>query len=228
MVTPQILTGIMPHLKADRRDAFLPHLQAAMEEFEINTPLRQAAFLAQLAHESGELRFMEEIWGPTAAQKRYEPPSGLARRLGNTAPGDGFRYKGRGPIQVTGRDNYRRYGGLLGLDLEDEPAQAATPEVGFRIAGLYWHKNGLNELADKEWFVTITKRINGGTNGLEERRRYYDRARTTLGVRRTRGPSSASRDPGDDLGPPSLSRGYESISTDADGGAEAATAERDG
>ena len=217
MITAQTLTDIMPNLKPDRRDVFLPWLHASMEEFEINTPLRQAAFLAQLAHESGEFRYMEELWGPTAAQKRYEPPSSLARRLGNTEPGDGFRYKGRGPIQVTGRDNYRRYGGLLGLDLEAEPEQAATPEVGFRIAGLYWQKNGLNELADKEWFKTITKRINGGTNGLEDRRRYYERARTVLGIRRTRGSGTRSSAPvplpdaDEDLGAPALPRGYDAI-----------------
>ncbi|MEP0546747.1 MAG: glycoside hydrolase family 19 protein [Rhodothermales bacterium] len=216
MITEQTLTGIMPNLKSERRVAFMPHLHAAMEEFEINTPLRQAAFLAQLAHESGEFRYMEEIWGPTAAQKRYEPPSSLARRLGNTEPGDGFRYKGRGPIQVTGRDNYRRYGGLLGLDLEAEPEQAATPEVGFRIAGLYWHKNGLNELADVEHFKTITKRINGGYNGLEDRRRYYERARTALGIRRTRGAGTRGSAPvplpdDGDLGAPALPRGYDAI-----------------
>jgi putative chitinase len=70
-----------------------------MREFEVTTPLRQAAFLAQLAHESGQFRFMEEIWGPTPAQRRYEG----RRDLGNIQPGDGFRYKGRGPIQITGR-----------------------------------------------------------------------------------------------------------------------------
>ena len=211
MVTSQVLTDVMPHLKAERRDLFFPHLRAAMEEFAIGSPLRQAAFLAQLAHESGEFRYMEEIWGPTASQKRYEPPGRLARQLGNTEPGDGFRYKGRGPIQVTGRDNYRRYGPLLGLDLEAEPEQAATPEVGFRVAGLYWQRNSLNELADKEWFETITKRINGGTNGLEDRRRYYARAKAALGVGQTRGPASAPADPGDDAGLPSFGRGHEAI-----------------
>ena len=118
MLTSSALSATMPHLNAGRRDAFFPHLDAAMREFGIDTPPRQAAFLAQLAHESGELRYMEEIWGPTAAQRRYEPPGSLAARLGNTQPGDGLRYKGRGPIQVTGRANYRRYGGLLGLEVD--------------------------------------------------------------------------------------------------------------
>src|SRR4030095_4349985 len=124
------------------------------EEFGINTPLREAAFLAQIAHESGQLRFMEEIWGPTEAQRSYEPQSDLARRLGNTEVGDGKRFKGRGPIQITGRANYATFGDLLGLDIINDPVMAAALEVGFRIAGLYWQKNGLNELADQEMFKT--------------------------------------------------------------------------
>lgn len=183
MVTDDQLRQIMPNLKAERRALFLPFLQRAMTEFDITTPLRAAAFLAQLSHESGEFRWMEEIWGPTQAQRRYEPPNKLAGRLGNTQPGDGHRFKGRGPIQLTGRDNYGRYGTELGVDLVASPQLAAQPEVAFRVAGLYWRKNGLNELADKQWFKTITKRINGGFNGLEDRVRYYSRAKLALGVR---------------------------------------------
>jgi predicted chitinase len=88
-----------------------------MTEFAIDAPPRAAAFLAQLAHESGQLRFMEEIWGPTGQQLRYEPASSLATSLGNTQAGDGKRFKGRGPIQITGRANYQRFGTLLGADL---------------------------------------------------------------------------------------------------------------
>jgi putative chitinase len=174
------LARIMPNLPSAKRAEYLPHLQSAMDEFEINTPLRVAAFLAQVAHESAEFRFMEEIWGPTAAQRRYEPVTSLSKSLGNTQPGDGKRFKGRGPIQVTGRSNYARYGGKLNLDLIADPLQAATPQVGFRIAGLYWRTNGLNEFADKQFFKTITKRINGGFNGLEDRTRYYIRAKQVL------------------------------------------------
>lgn len=172
MVTDDELRQIMPNLKADRRALMLPFIQAAMQEFEITSYLREAAFLAQLAHESAELRFMEEIASGAAYEGR--------RDLGNTQPGDGKRYKGRGPIQLTGRANYQKYGALLGLDLVGNPTQAATPEVGFRIAGLFWKSNGLNQLADEQNFKAITKRINGGFNGLADRQMYYDRAKRVL------------------------------------------------
>jgi putative chitinase len=185
MLTTEQLQAIMPQMPAARRAALFPFLTAAVSEFGIDPPARTAAFLAQLAHESAQFKFMEEIWGPTAAQRRYEPPSKLASDLGNTETGDGRRFKGRGPIQITGRANYRRFGNLLGLDLVAAPDQAALPEVAFRIAGLYWSKKGLNELADRvtaEAFRDITKRINGGFNGLAERERFYETAKTVLGV----------------------------------------------
>jgi predicted chitinase len=182
MITEDQLRRIMPGANSARLTQFFPHLQAAMDEFEINTPLRAAAFLAQLAHESGQLRFMEEIWGPTSAQRRYEPVTSLSRTLGNTQPGDGFRFKGRGPIQLTGRANYQRFGGLLGLDLVGNPPMAATPEVAFRIAGLFWQNKGLNQLADQQNFREITRRINGGFNGLQDRLNFYARAKSVLGV----------------------------------------------
>lgn len=134
MFTVAQLRTIMPALPAAKAATLFPFLEAAVAEFDIASPARSAAFLAQLAHESGQFRFMEEIWGPTEAQTRYEPPATLAARLGNTELGDGKRFKGRGPIQITGRDNYRRYGDLLGLDLIAEPARAARPDVAFRIA----------------------------------------------------------------------------------------------
>jgi putative chitinase len=193
MINENDLKTIMPNLGSAKRTLYLPFLQQAMEEFEINTALREAAFLAQIAHESGEFRWMEEIWGPTVAQRRYEPVTSKSRDLGNTQPGDGKRFKGRGPIQLTGRANYKRYGDILGVDLIADPTRAATPEVSFRTAGLYWKKNGLNELADKQWFKTITKRINGGFNGLEDRTRYYVRAKGVL-LGGTRGGASADDD----------------------------------
>jgi putative chitinase len=210
MVTDNQLAEIMPNLSSAKRALYLPFLQQAMEEFEIDQPLRIAAFLAQVAHESAEFRFMEEIWGPTTAQRRYEPITKKSHDLGNTEPGDGERFKGRGPIQITGRANYQKYGDQLEIDLLSDPTRAALPEIGFRTAGLYWKKNGLNELSDKEWFKTTTKRINGGLNGLEDRTKYYVLAKRVLGIA-TRGPEVdyAMDDPGDDSKLTLFSRGSE-------------------
>ncbi len=174
------LRQIMPRLSAAKVAQLLPYLNSAMVEYGIDSAARASAFLAQLAHESGEFRWMEEIWGPTGAQKRYEPVTELAKRLGNTQAGDGKRFKGRGPIQLTGRANYQRFGQLLGIDLVSEPEQAAEPDVAFRIAALYWASRGLNELADRQDFREITRRINGGFNGLEDRVKYFDRAHKAL------------------------------------------------
>lgn len=180
LLSDTALARIMPNASGARRAACLAPINTALQRYGMRTLARAAAFLAQVAHESGELQFMQELWGPTPAQKRYEPPGDLTRRLGNTQPGDGRRYRGRGPIQITGRDNYRRYGKLLGLDLEAGPEQAADPEVGFLVAGEYWTRNGLNALADAGDFDAITRRINGGMNGAPERRRLHERALQVL------------------------------------------------
>ena len=172
MVTDDELRQIMPNCPASKRADYLPFIQQAMTEFEITSYLRETAFLAQLAHESAELRYMEEIASGAAYEGRKD--------LGNTQPGDGKRFKGRGPIQLTGRANYTKYGGLLGLDLVNDPTIAATKEVGFRIAGQFWKLNGLNELADVQQFKLITKRINGGYNGLDDRIKYYQRAKKVM------------------------------------------------
>lgn len=210
MITEQQLKQIMPNLASAKVQLYLPHLNRAMQAYGVNTMLRTAAFVAQLAHESAEFRFMEELWGPIPAQVRYEPVSDLARRLGNTEPGDGKRFKGRGPIQITGRFNYRTYGGLLDLDLVAHPELAAQPDVAFSTAGLFWKSNGLNELADAAQFVTITKRINGGTNGLPDRERYYARAKAVLDGAFVSGPVGAARAPARMPGAP-LTRGHEAI-----------------
>src|SRR5688572_32109029 len=190
-MTTEQLRAIMPRLSDKRNTELLPFLSAAMAEFGIDAPPRAAAFLAQLAHESGELRFMEEIWGPTDAQRRYEPVTKLSQNLGNTDAGDGKRFKGRGPIQLTGRANYQRFGDLLSVDLLADPPRAASPDVAFRVAGLFWSKKGLNQLADvatADAFKEITKRINGGTNGLADRQAFYAVARKVLGVAEARLP----------------------------------------
>lgn len=217
MLTREQLKEIMPALPAAKSETLFPFLTAAITEFAVEAPARMAAFLAQLAHESAQFRFMEEIWGPTPAQRRYEPPGKLAAELGNTEPGDGERFKGRGPIQITGRANYRRFGDLLRLDLLSDPAHAALPDVAFRIAGLFWAKKGLNELADEatdDAFREITRRINGGFNGLADRQQFYGVARRVLGVAEplvTRGgPTARNRRAPE----PMFERGWQAIRLD--------------
>lgn len=173
-VTAAQLREIMPRLAADKAAEYLPHLNRAMREAGISTATRRAAFLAQLALESGELRWWQEF----ATGEAYE---GRAN-LGNTQPGDGPRYKGRGPIQLTGRANYRAAGKALGMDLEAYPHRVLEPEVGFRVAGWYWRSRKLNTYADSGDFRELTRRINGGYNGLPEREAYHRTARAVLGL----------------------------------------------
>lgn len=171
-LTQQQLQAIMPHLPEAHAAYYLPLLNTAMNEADITTPRRRAAFLAQLAHESGELRYWEELSDGSAYEGRKD--------LGNVNPGDGPRYKGRGPIQLTGRNNYRAAGQALGVDLENHPELAKDPTVGFRVATWFWATRGLNPLADTGDFREITRRINGGYNGLAQREAYYTRALQVL------------------------------------------------
>jgi predicted chitinase len=179
------LHQMMPQLPSAKAAQYAPLLSAAMLEHDIISRRRRCAFVAQLAHESCQLKYMEEIASGAAYEGRAD--------LGNTQPGDGRRFKGRGPIQLTGRANYRRFGRLLGLDLEAKPHLAAEPVNGFRIAALYWKLGGLNELADhlslkgddvdvgdRAIVKRITKRINGGTNGLADRVKYFKVAKQVL------------------------------------------------
>ena len=172
-MTGAILQSIMPYAKA-RIPSFIAPLNAAMQEYHINSPLLQAAFIAQIAHESGELRYVKEIASGAAYEGRKD--------LGNTQPGDGMRYKGRGLIQITGRNNYAECGKAMGVDLITSPEVLETNDLACRSAAWFWASRGLNDLADKGDFERITKRINGGLNGYQERLVYHARAKTALGV----------------------------------------------
>jgi len=167
------LLQIMPNAGQRRVDAFFGPLTAAMAEFGINTPARQASFLAQIAHESGQLQYLRELASGDAYEGR--------RDLGNVSPGDGRRYKGRGLIQVTGRSNYVSCGAALGLDLLASPELLEQPVNACRSAAWFWRSHGLNELADAGDQVKVTRRINGGTNGLAERLAYFAVAKRVLG-----------------------------------------------
>ena len=173
MITEQQLRKMMPNA-GSRLDAHLPYIVPAMEEGRINTPKRITAFLAQLAHESGEYRYMEEIADGSAYEGRSD--------LGNIHPGDGRKYKGHGPIQITGRENHLRCGRALGLDLVNNPQLICLPKHGTRAAAWFWNDKKLSPLADVGWFKTITRRVNGGVNGLSDRRQYWDRNRALFGL----------------------------------------------
>lgn len=140
------------------------------------TVARLANFIGQGCHETEGFRFMREIWGPTPAQKGYEGRADL----GNTVSGDGLRYMGRGIFQLTGRANYAHYGQLINVDLEENPALAEAPDTAVLIACEYWHQKKLNDLADNGQEDTITRRINGGTNGIADRRMLVARAKEFL------------------------------------------------
>lgn len=172
MIAADLLV-IMPYA-GNRVSAFYPAIMSATSEYGITTPRRLAAFLAQIAHESGELRFVHEL----ADGKAYEGRADL----GNKEPGDGPRYKGRGLIQITGRANYAKLGEVWGLPLEAKPELLEEPENATRSAAWFWESHGLNPLADSDKFGSITRAINGGYNGIDQRLAYWLRARTQLRV----------------------------------------------
>ncbi|OEZ89639.1 chitinase class I [Janthinobacterium sp. HH106] len=162
---------IMP-LAGRRATLFLAPLNAAMSEFSIDTPLRQAAFLAQVGHESGQLRYVRELASGTAYEGRVD--------LGNVVAGDGVRFKGRGLLQVTGRANYAACGVALDIDLLAAPQLLEQTTFACRSAGWFWQSRGLNRLADAGDQERVTRRINGGVNGLAERLALYQAARKVL------------------------------------------------
>ncbi len=170
--------------------SWLAWINQTLDAYEISTAARQAAFLAQIGHESAGLRFVSELWGPTPAQVRYErrfeaawPPDDdddrnlLAWRLGNVRPGDGRHFRGHGLIQITGRANHARvrdrlrvrFGAFIVPDFETVSEQLAIPQWASLSAGDYWDEHRCNALADAGDFLGITHAINGGENGLPDR-----------------------------------------------------------
>ena len=174
-ITQQQLLQILPNA-GRQAGVFVPALNTAMSRYGIVGTPRVAAFIAQVGHESGQLRFVREIWGPTAQQAGYEGRADL----GNTVPGDGSKYRGRGLIQITGRANYAACGEALGLDLLSKPELLEQPQYAAMSAAWFWSTRGLNTLADQGEFMKITRRINGGVNGLADRQALYDKALKVL------------------------------------------------
>ena len=180
-VTDQQLLNIFPNARS-QAGVFISGLKTAMSHRNINTPKRIAAFLAQVGHESGQLQYVRELGGAQYLSK-YDTGA-LAVRLGNTPEpdGDGQKYRGRGLIQITGRDNYRQCSlGLFGDDrLLFLPELLEKPQWAAESAAWFWEQNGFNELADRDQFNSITRRINGGLNGLQDRLQLWARARAVL------------------------------------------------
>ena len=174
-ITQQQLLQILPSA-GPVAGVFVPVLNAAMGHYQIVGTKRVAAFIAQIGHESGQLKYVKEIWGPTAAQAKYEG----RKDLGNTVAGDGSKYRGRGLIQITGRANYMACGEALGLDLITQPELLEKPQHACMSAAWFWASKGLSTLSDAGQFDNITRRINGGQNGAADRQALYARALKVL------------------------------------------------
>lgn len=203
MITVKQLAQLAPACDAD---VWAPELTTAAETYSINTTRRLSHWLGQLFIESaGFTRFEENlnysaerlhaVWPGrfptvTSGAPFAHNPQALANkvyggRLGNVAPDDGWAYRGRGPIQITGRDNYQRYGLLIGADLRGNPEMLLDPRVSSAVAGAYWSVHGLNELADSDNIEAITRAINGGLTGLPERTAAVARAKHIFGLQQT-------------------------------------------
>ena len=172
-ITDKQLLYIMQTAKL-RVAIYVPIINEWCETFGITTPLRMAHYLAQIAQESGELRYTKEL----ASGKAYEGRTDL----GNTYPGDGVKFKGRGLIQLTGRANYLAYGTFCGCDICGKPELLEKPLDAVKSSMWFWQAHGLNALADKDDVRAVTRRINGGYNGLEKRKMYLERAKKILGI----------------------------------------------
>ena len=179
----QLANGLgIPVLRAG---LWVDNLNGAMNDYEINTSLRIAHFVAQIGYESGKFIFMHEIASGAAYDHRDD--------LGNTRPEaiaiakqhdttTGHFYRGHGLIQITGYDNHKRCGEALGLDLINNPTQLEIPKYAALSAAWFWSKHNLNQLADNDQLTSITRAINGGTNGLEDRRALLESTKKALGI----------------------------------------------
>lgn len=203
MISKDQIKSIMKDVTTDNLEKYTNPINDTFEKYEINTSLRMAAFLSQIAHESNQLSDVSENLNYSVngllkvfpkyfrtveeAQLFARQPEKIANKVyanrmgnGDEASGDGWRFRGRGAIQITGHDNYVLCGRELGFDLMKQPEMLEKPIGAILSAGWFWNMRGLNAFADRQEFETITKRINGGLNGLEERLMYYEIAKQIL------------------------------------------------
>lgn len=175
-ITEQQIRRIMPKAMGERVKEFVKSFNDYSEQFGINTPLRVAHYIAQVAHETGELKWLEEI----ASGQQYEG----RKDLGNTQPGDGKRFKGRGYLMCTGRGNYQAYAnsGFCVGDLMSHPEWLAKQPGCQKVSMWFWKTKGLNKFADADDCRGVTKRINGGYNGYSQRAYYTRVSKKVFGV----------------------------------------------
>lgn len=200
MVTLELLQAICPKTKKTVLEGYVEPLNTVANYYEMDkNPKRIAAFLAQIAHESGGFNFVAEnlnysAKGLMGTFKKYFPTEDLAKQYerkpekianrvyanrmknGDEASGDGYKFRGRGLIQLTGRDNYTRFAEALGISLEETISYLETPNGAVVSAAWFWDNNKLNAYCDRDDFVGLTKRINGGTIGLADRQHHYELA----------------------------------------------------
>jgi putative chitinase len=180
-MTPLILAKGL-NISPNKASAWFPYIEETFTKYSIDSPNKQAGFLGQIAVESGSLKWLRELWGPTPIQRTYErnfaaawPPTPedqtnrKAFMLGNSEVGDGFRFRGGGLIQTTGRGNFTKLSEALGHDFISHSVDIALPEWASLSAGQYWEDNSLNDIADAQDWQTLTRRINGGLTAYNER-----------------------------------------------------------
>jgi len=172
MITKEMIKKIAPNSKEEIIGPLVDYLNKYLPKYEVSTYLRVCHFLAQAAHEAASFRTLREYASGAAYEGRKD--------LGNVKPGDGVRYKGRGIFQLTGRANYRDIGNKIGMDLENNPELAESPEVSVLTALEYWKSRNLNVLADRDDVEGITRKINGGLNGFEDRKKYLSRCKQII------------------------------------------------
>lgn len=172
MITKEIIKKLCPQAKDTIVNDLVKYLNIYMPKYQVNTYLRVCHFLAQAAHESAHFTTLEEFASGAAYEGRED--------LGNIKKGDGVRYKGRGIFQLTGRANYKSIGAKLGYNLEGNPELAETPEISVLTALEYWNSRKISSLADKDDVLGVTKKINGGTNHLKERKDYLVKIKSIL------------------------------------------------
>jgi len=171
-ITCQQLKQVYPLALVSRINIFLPFFNKYFDHYQVSTTLRCSAFLAQVGHESGQLRYTEEI----ATGEAYEG----RENIGNIFPGDGKKFKGRGLIQITGRANYTEISSDFDVDFIRHPERLTEPEWAVRSAFWFWDKRKLNILADSMNIRQITKIVNGGYNGYNERCQLYEIAKKII------------------------------------------------